>query len=205
MAFDFSATDLKSHFTIDAAAIAWCEIENLEDCAKLPFMQMRSAIRQAVQTGELEAWVPDKTVERRIGGSVYDVPEPDYARAIAERTALQAWAKALGAKPKFLFPEMRDEKRARQEETKAEIERREDKASVQAVARTLWMLFPDITAEEIANHKAVAINCNGAQWKATTLKSWIREIDPRPKQDRAGRPRKTAAENIQPQYEDVEK
>ena len=112
MAFDFTATDLKSQFTIDAAAIAWCEIEDLEDCKKLPFLQMRSAILQAVQTDEMDAWVPQKIVERRIRGSLYDMPEPDYPLAVIERAELRAWALSKGQKPKFLFTEMRKQEPA---------------------------------------------------------------------------------------------
>jgi len=206
MAFDFTATDLKSQFTIDAAAIAWCEIEDLEDCKKLPFLQMRSAILQAVQTGEMDAWVPDKLVERRIRGGLYDMPEPDYPLAVIERAELKAWANARGLKPKFLFLEMRDEKRVRQEEKASAKEQELDKVCVQAVARTLWMIFPDITAEEITKHKAIGIFCNGTQWEPSTIKSWLREINPLPKNKRAGRPpKKTATENVQPQYENVEK
>ena len=205
MAFDFSVTDLKSHFTIDAAAIAWCEIETKDELQNVRFIQIRSAILQAVKDEELNAQIPEKIVEKRIRGDLYDVTEPNYARASILRADLKAWALSKGQKPKFLFPEMRDEKRIYQEEKASAKEHEIDKACVQAVVRTLRDIDPCITSEALSQHKAVRVYANGAQYQPSTIKNWIRGVDERPKDKRAGRPRKTAAENIQPQYEDAEK
>lgn len=186
---DFRTYDLRNLFFMRDVALAWCEIEELTPQNKGAYLSMIWALIEAVWTGELqEAQEFVKHAE--------SAPPPPLNIVFA-REDLKRWAISKGQKPKFLFPEMRDEKRVRQEEHKAEKERREDKASVQAVARTLWTLFPDMTAEAIANHQTVEIFCNGKHWQPPTIKSWIREIDHRPKDSRAGRPRKSAAENIQ--------
>ena len=81
-----------------------------------------------------------------------------------------------------------------------------DKACVQAVARTLRALEPDIKSAQLAKHHAIRVFANGQQWKLTTIKTWIREIDERPMDKRAGHsPKETAAKNIQPDYANVGK
>jgi hypothetical protein len=107
MAFDYTFFDLRKHFTIDDAAIAWCEIMDRAECRKMPFLQMRGALLQAVQEGQIEADIPEKIVERRIRGCLYDMSEPEYEKALIPRENLKAWAITLSQKPKFLFPEMR--------------------------------------------------------------------------------------------------
>lgn len=108
MAFDFSITDLKNSFTVDGAAMAWCEIETLSECQEVRFVQMRSALVEAMQSEELEADLAYKTGTEYIRGGYYDVDVPDYYRSAISRKALLKWALLKGQKPKFLFPEMRD-------------------------------------------------------------------------------------------------
>lgn len=194
MAIDYRCYDIRNLFFTRDVALLWCEVEEITPTTRHMVRSMICAIREALSTGEL---VCDHSLTAAL------TTPPHWNEAAFTREELQRWAISKGQKPKFLFPEMRDEKNVRQQEKRVEQERKEDKASVQAVARTLWDIFPDMTAEAIANHQTVKIFCNGAQWEMPTIKSWIREIDPRPKDKRAGRPRKSAKENIQPNYEDA--
>jgi hypothetical protein len=55
-----------------------------------------------------------------------------------------------------------------------------DKSICQAVAKTLWDIYPKMTIEEMRDHKAIQLYGGGAQYSIdTTLRRWLREVDPR--------------------------
>jgi len=65
-----------------------------------------------------------------------------------------------------------------------------DKELCQAVARTLWYIYPTMTIEAITKHKAILNYANGSIYTGkNTLRDWIREVDPRPKEQKIGRPK----------------
>lgn len=196
MPIDYRIYDLRNLFYLREVAMLWCDIDEVTPANKRCHASMICALAEAVGKGELKCADP-------ILEAASSNPAP-YNMTFSRKN-LEQWALSKEQKPKFLFPEMRGGKNIRQKETAAIKAQEIDKACVQAVARTLWKLFPDMKAEAIANHNAIEIFCNGVHWEESTIKSWLREIDHRPKNKRAGRPRKTAAENIQPQYEDVGK
>lgn len=191
MAYDFTGTDLRDYFNVDAAAIAWCEIEDLKDCEKLPFQQMRSALLQAIQNGTLDAEVTYKPV----AGRERDTMEPDYRRASICREDLKRWALARGQKPKFLFPEMRiaDEVITVSVPEEKEMPLRQsqlDKARCQALAQMLWEENPTCTIADMIKDKRILKFGNGSQYIEKTLHDWLKEVDPRLPENRIGRPKK---------------
>lgn len=205
MAIDYALYDLKESFNVDEAARLWCEIDKITEDNRDQVAMIRNEIIRAIADRDIDV-EPGRVYYK--GSEYFGRPprsEVDYEQTLIPRDKLCVWAGKRGQKPKFLFPEMRDEKRILKDKDRAIKDQEIDKACVQAVARTLWKLFPKMTAQEIVNHDAIQYFCNGTQWEPSTLKTWVREIDERPKDKRAGRPRKTAAENIQPEYADVEK
>jgi hypothetical protein len=66
------------------------------------------------------------------------------------------------------------------------------KARVQAIAKYLWSLHPDMTRPEMATHEAIFnLKITGAKgYTPDTIKKWIAEVDPRPPEKKRGRPRK---------------
>jgi hypothetical protein len=69
------------------------------------------------------------------------------------------------------------------------------KKAVQAVAHDLWNESPELTVSEIIRTNAIQIECNGKLYKESTLKSWLRNVDPRPKEKRHGR-KKSAIKSV---------
>jgi len=107
---DYEVLDLIKRFTVTEAACLWCEIARVTEDNRSRFLHVRSALIQAIQEEELKTEeIPQKLVERRIRSSLYDIPEPQYEMAVISRRALKAWAERNNQKPKFLFPEMREQ------------------------------------------------------------------------------------------------
>lgn len=205
MAIDYALYDVKESFNVDEAARLWCEADKITEDNRDCVAMIRNEIIRAVADRDIDV-EPGQIYYK--GNKYWGTPprsELDYESTIIPRDKLRAWAEKRDQKPKFLFPEMRDEKRILKEEARAVKDQEIDKACVQAVARTLRDIYPNITSEDLSEHKAVKYYANGVHWQKPTIKSWIREIDERPKDKRAGRPRKNAAKNIQPEYADVEK
>lgn len=70
-----------------------------------------------------------------------------------------------------------------------------DKEKVQAIALCLWDNNLDTTIEDIIKHPWVLKFGNGAQYTGkNTLRSWVREVDPRPKSMKK-KPTKANTEN----------
>ena len=65
-----------------------------------------------------------------------------------------------------------------------------DKESVQAVALTLWEIDHSLTISALAQHPSVLRFANGGLYEERTLHQWISKVDPRPKEQKTGRPRK---------------
>ncbi len=59
-----------------------------------------------------------------------------------------------------------------------------------AVAQTLWDLHPDMNITEMCKHKAIKQYGNGAPYLEKTVRSWISDLDPRPEEQKRGRPPK---------------
>ncbi|MCM0084457.1 hypothetical protein L4X63_23035 [Geomonas sp. Red32] len=55
-----------------------------------------------------------------------------------------------------------------------------DKEVCQGIARTLWDSSPDMTIEQMRDHKAIQVYGSGKLYKGdNTLRGWLREVDPR--------------------------
>lgn len=70
------------------------------------------------------------------------------------------------------------------EETEIRINQKDaeriDKAACQAIARTLWDIYPKMTNEEMQYHKAIQSYGGGKGYPAdTTLRRWLSDVDPR--------------------------
>lgn len=68
------------------------------------------------------------------------------------------------------------------------------KERVQAIAKYLWNLHPDMTQPEMAAHEAIFnLKITGAKgYTFDTIKKWVAEVDPRAPEKKRGRPRKAA-------------
>lgn len=63
------------------------------------------------------------------------------------------------------------------------------KAEFQSKARAMWEKNPNLTRAEILEHKEMEFYVKAYPGK-NTLPSWFRDVDPRPKEKRNGRPKK---------------
>ena len=63
---------------------------------------------------------------------------------------------------------------------------------VQAIAKYLWNLHPDMTQPEMAAHEAIFnLKITGAKgYTFDTIKKWVAEVDPRAPEKKRGRPPK---------------
>ena len=69
-------------------------------------------------------------------------------------------------------------------------EAQQDKADCQAIARELWAEQPNATQADILKNSRIKPYLK--KWPGkNTLPGWLSEVDPRPKEQRQGRPRKT--------------
>jgi len=67
----------------------------------------------------------------------------------------------------------------------------EDRISCRAIAQTLWDTNPELTIEDIKNHRHIQVIGNGKQYTGRdTIRNWIKELDPRPIEEKVGRPAK---------------
>ena len=65
----------------------------------------------------------------------------------------------------------------------------QDRLDCQAIARELWLEHPDwIQADLLKHHR---IKSYATQWKPKTVLGWLSKVDPRLKEQRSGRPKKT--------------
>ena len=71
-----------------------------------------------------------------------------------------------------------------------------DKLLCQAISRTLWSLFPEMTIASMCKHEAIQIFGNGKQYKgAHTLRDWISEVAPENIKGNKGRPKNANPNN----------
>lgn len=66
----------------------------------------------------------------------------------------------------------------------------QDAVDFKKLARSVWQDNSTMERTKVINHSRLA--AYKRKYPVTTLKGWLREIDPRPKEKRAGRPKKTA-------------
>lgn len=65
-----------------------------------------------------------------------------------------------------------------------------DKQLCQAIAKTLWDIYPEMTIEDMKKHKAIQQHGNGRLYGGkNTLRGWLSEVDPRPPEKKTGRPK----------------
>lgn len=66
------------------------------------------------------------------------------------------------------------------------------KARVQAVARYIWGMHPNMSQPEMAEHKAIFnLEITGAKgYTPETIRKWVAEVDPRAPEKKRGRPPK---------------
>ncbi|AOU26017.1 TPA: hypothetical protein P5J75_001958 [Legionella pneumophila] len=63
------------------------------------------------------------------------------------------------------------------------------KIACQAIARVLWDSHPTMTIEEMKVHPAILKHGYGSYYSGkNTLRDWLSEVDPRPKNKKTGRP-----------------
>lgn len=65
----------------------------------------------------------------------------------------------------------------------------------EAIACCLWDEKPKRTIKEIIEHPWIRQYGNGAQYHEKTIRKWIHKLDPRPEQERIGRPEKGSSES----------
>lgn len=71
-----------------------------------------------------------------------------------------------------------------------------DRELCRAIASTLWLEHPTMTITEVTKHKAIQLYGNGKLYEGPeTLRNWIRDLDPRPKEEKIGRPKKAQTDN----------
>lgn len=67
-----------------------------------------------------------------------------------------------------------------------------DRELCRAIAATLWDEYPDMNITQMIEHTPIQKYGNGAQYRdKDTIRNWIKDLDPRPKEKRRGRPKKT--------------
>lgn len=92
---------------------------------------------------------------------------------------------------------VREEMKVREDEPERgrHADRDLDRELCRAIASTLWLLDPKLTIQAIIEHEAIQRFGNGRLYKGRdTIRSWIRDLDPRPGAKGGGRPRKKPAE-----------
>lgn len=61
------------------------------------------------------------------------------------------------------------------------------KIKCQAIAQTLWMIYPGMTTEEMKKHPAILEFGGGKDFQGkNTLRDWLSEVDPRPNDKKPG-------------------
>lgn len=65
-----------------------------------------------------------------------------------------------------------------------------DRERCGAIAQCLWELNPRNTISKIIEHSWIKRIGNGSQYTEKTLRKWIHDLDPRPEDERIGRPKK---------------
>lgn len=64
--------------------------------------------------------------------------------------------------------------------TNQKVQEKNDKQTCQAVGKTIWSFSPNMTIEEMIDHKAIQIYASGRLYgRDTTLRRWLSEVDPR--------------------------
>lgn len=102
---DYSILDMRTFFTPEDAAKAWCEITELTKENQHNCRHIYQEIREAIRTGKLRAEIPVSHHSNWVTRESWVEHHPENAKIA--RDDLKNWAESLGAKPKFLFPEMR--------------------------------------------------------------------------------------------------
>lgn len=82
---------------------------------------------------------------------------------------------------------------ANQAPQEVEKKQRPDQAAkmkCQAIAKTLWNIYPDMTITDMKKNRAILEYGDGKHYRGkNTLSDWLREVDPRPKQEKSHRPK----------------
>ena len=65
----------------------------------------------------------------------------------------------------------------------------QDRLDCQAIARELWLEHPDWIQADLLKHPKIKPYLE--QWKQKTVSTWLSDVNPHPKEQRRGRPKKT--------------
>lgn len=72
----------------------------------------------------------------------------------------------------------------------------QDRELCRAIAQTLWSIYPEMTIVEITNHPAIQQYGNGRLYPGRdTLRNWVKDLNPKPVNQRRGRPKKRPESN----------
>lgn len=104
---DYAIYDVKEVFTLEQAAILWCDAESIEAAGGiLKVRGIFDELRRAAEAGTLPVEKRGQHRLRNMDGTREFVIS--WPACFVKRDALCAWAKSRGVRPKFLFPEVRD-------------------------------------------------------------------------------------------------
>ncbi len=59
-----------------------------------------------------------------------------------------------------------------------------------AIANTLWNIYPQMNITEMCRHEAIKKYGNGGHYSGKAVRGWITDLDPRPPEEKKGRPPK---------------
>jgi hypothetical protein len=65
-----------------------------------------------------------------------------------------------------------------------------DKAACQALARHLWNENPNVSIIDLIRHSSIQKYGNASQYNEKTIRKWLSEVDPRPPEQKTGRPKR---------------
>lgn len=108
---DYSVFDLRSYFTLEEAGKAWCEITYITPENEYRLVMICGEISTAILHGELPAKIPSTVTGNVESNREYhgQFTAQDIMGAMITKEDLKAWAIKRGVKPKFLFPETRNQ------------------------------------------------------------------------------------------------
>lgn len=191
---DYSILDIRTFFTPHEAAMAWCEIIEVTKDNQHNYRHIYHEIEEAIRTGQLHAEIPVTPHESWITGERWVTRHPEHAKIA--RDELKRWAETLGRKPKFLFPEMREQAVML---TPSDVSSLIQDAGIgthqkritewKATAQAQWEKEPWLTQIKVAEFiRGESIKNKKGEFSVKTIIKHIKDFDPR--EHRVGRNRK---------------
>lgn len=103
---------------------------------------------------------------------------------------IHLWLSLLSQSEPEPLPQGEPDKPEQGAATKQETETQMHKRECQEIAKRLWAENLNLTQAELKKHLEIQFYVNSYRGK-NTISDWLREVDPRPKESRRGRPKKT--------------